>query len=82
MLRRNWSLPVLWTSRRPSYFGDIRANLPAITDRALSNALKQLESHQWVRRRIEPESRPPRARYQAINTGQKICAVIARTQIG
>ncbi|MGI9490212.1 MAG: winged helix-turn-helix transcriptional regulator, partial [Geminicoccaceae bacterium] len=58
--------------QKPRYFGEIKSRLVSITDRALSQSLKQLESHQWLHREIDTSSRTVRPRYQAANTGAKI----------
>jgi len=72
LLRRVWSLPVLSASREPRYFGEIKMQLQPITDRALSQSLKLLETHSWLRRDVETADWPARARYQAVNTGADI----------
>lgn len=76
LLRRAWSLPVLGASRKPRYFGEIKNQLSPITDRALSQSLKLLESHQWLQRHVETSGRPVRARYQAANAGADISQLI------
>ncbi|MEX3010307.1 winged helix-turn-helix transcriptional regulator [Hoeflea sp. TYP-13] len=77
LLRRAWSLPVLGASREPRYFGEIKTQLHPITDRALSQSLKLLETHRWLRRDVETSGRPFRARYQAANTGAEISRTIS-----
>lgn len=72
LLRRAWTVPVLITSRKPCYFGEIKSRLLPITDRALSQSLKSLEAHAWVRREIDADSRPARSRYLAVNAGAQI----------
>lgn len=69
LLRRAWTLPVLAVTGTPQHFSDIRAALPSITDRALSQALQLLHKRRWLRRRIAPSVRPPRPLYCAANTG-------------
>ncbi len=77
LLRRAWSLPVLSASRHPRYFGEIKTRLLPITDRALSQSLKLLETHQWLRRDVESSGRPLRARYRATDTGAEISRAIS-----
>ena len=77
LLRRAWSLPVLSASRQPRYFGEIKSQLPAITDRSLSQSLKLLETHRWLRRDVDSAARPLRARYQAAATGAEISRTIS-----
>ena len=76
LLRRAWSLPVLGASREPRYFGEIKSQLSPITDRALSQSLKLLESRRWLQREVDMTGRPARARYQAANAGADISRMI------
>ena len=77
LLRRSWTLPVLAVTRSPRRFGEIRAGLPGITDRALSLSLQGLEDQRWMRRAIAPDTRPARAFYQATGPGAQISALLA-----
>lgn len=76
LLRRTWTVPVLIVCQGPRYFGEIKSQLAPITDRALSQSLKQLESQAWLRREIETSSRPVRFRYQAASTGAEISQAV------
>lgn len=76
LLRRAWTLPVLAVSRQPKFFSQIKSDLPAITDRALSQSLKRLQGAKWLERRVDPEVHPPRAQYQAANAGAAISLVV------
>ena len=76
LLRRAWTVPILTVSQDPRYFGEIKSRLIPITDRALSQSLKQLETFKWLHREIETTSRPARARYLAIRTGAEISRAI------
>lgn len=77
LLRRSWTLPVLTTIHRPSHFNDIKRNLRTITDRALSQSLKAMETRSWVQRSVDEAARPPRSIYRAMNTGGLISSVTA-----
>ncbi len=72
LLRRRWTVPILAVLPTPRPFGALKQDLTPITDRALSQALKSLEHHRWLKRRIEPDSRPPRALYHATGKGDRI----------
>ncbi|MGI3167780.1 winged helix-turn-helix transcriptional regulator [Pseudooceanicola sp. C21-150M6] len=74
LLRRTWSLPILTVCQRPMYFGEIRGALPAISDRALSQGLKQLHGQDWLRRETETTCYPPRPVYLALGTGMEVAA--------
>ncbi|MEP3279377.1 MAG: winged helix-turn-helix transcriptional regulator [Stappiaceae bacterium] len=76
LLRRVWTVPVLAVSRQPQYFGEIKSHLGSITDRALSQSLKQLETQRWLNREIDTASRPARSVYQAANMGAQISQAI------
>ncbi|MEM1428693.1 MAG: winged helix-turn-helix transcriptional regulator [Pseudomonadota bacterium] len=69
LLRRVWTVPVLAVCQSPRHFGAIKADLAPITDRALSQTLKQLHLRNWVRRRTDGAEHPPRPLYQAANAG-------------
>ncbi len=77
LLRRAWNIPVLVVSQKPRYFTDIRNDLLSITDRALSQSLKQLEAQHWLLRKIDPDIRPTRPLYQASNVGACISQAIS-----
>lgn len=72
LLRLSWTLPVLTSLHTSSRFNDIKRSLPSITDRALSQSLKTMETRHWVCRSIDDMARPPRSIYTAVNTGQLI----------
>ncbi len=78
LLRRSWTLPILATLHRPRPFGEIRQTLGPITDRALSQSLRSMEAHDWVDRRVDETSRPPKPMYCAINRGTEINQVLQR----
>lgn len=69
LLRRIWTLPILTTLREPRHFSDIKRGLPAITDRALSQALRSMEERGWVSRSVSGEARPPRSLYCVTGVG-------------
>ncbi len=72
LLRRAWTVPILAVSTQPRFFSDLKKELPSITDRALSQSLKQLEDQHWVKRQINTNIHPPRALYLATNEGASI----------
>lgn len=72
LLRRAWTVPVLAVSRSPRSFTQIKTSLPAITDRALSQALRQLQGQSWIQRVVDTQAHPLRAQYHAVNTGLDI----------
>lgn len=78
LIRRSWTVPILAVCREPRFFGEIRAELAPITDRALSQSLKRLVSARWVDRRTDPALHPPRPVYRAANAGAEIGRALAR----
>ncbi len=77
LLRRAWTIPVLIASREPRHFADIKNKLIPITDRALSQSLKQLQEQHWIKRMVDTETRPLRPLYKATNTGALICRAVS-----
>lgn len=75
LLRRSWTLPVLVALHSPRHFVEIKRELPSITDRALSQSLKSMETRNWVDRQVDEFSRPPRSRYSAVSTGRALSDV-------
>lgn len=72
LIRRMWVLPLLAASDAPRPFGALTTALSPITDRALSQALRQLQSAGWIHRDVDITARPPRATYQSQSTGALI----------
>lgn len=77
LLRRSWTLPVLTAIHQPRHFNEIKRNLRTITDRALSQSLKMMETRSWVHRHIDEVARPPRSMYCAVKTGGLISSFAA-----
>lgn len=76
LLRRTWTLPVLAISQEPRYFSELKNELRTITDRALSQSIKQLLGQQWLQRKIDPDTYPPRPLYQTLGVGAQISRVL------
>ncbi len=72
LVRKNWTVPVLSVTARPTRFSEIKSSLGTITDRALSKSLGALEEREWIRRDIDLSQRAPFPIYSAINEGSKI----------
>ena len=77
LLRRAWTVPILSQMAGPNNFGAFKRQLPMITDRALSQSLKLLETHEWVARDVDVAARPPKPIYHAINQGALISQAAA-----
>ncbi|WP_298840677.1 helix-turn-helix domain-containing protein [uncultured Roseobacter sp.] len=72
LLRRMWTIPVLAVCQEPRYFSDIRTDLAPVTDRALSQTLKNLHARNWLQRNTDASLHPPRPAYMATNAGVAI----------
>lgn len=72
LLRRAWTVPVLVVSQKPRHFTDIKTELDSITDRALSQSLKQLQAQHWLQRTVDSAIIPTRPLYKAANVGAQI----------
>ena len=77
LLRRSWTVPVLACLHSMHHFAEIKYELLPITDRALSQTLKTMETRNWVCREVDVLTRPPRSRYAAISTGKLISEAAA-----
>ena len=77
LLRRTWTLPILALSAEPIHFGGLKNKLLPITDRALSQSLKQLEACSWMQREVDITQRPARSMYHAQSTGSQIAQLIS-----
>ncbi len=76
LIRRTWTVPVLTVIRQPQQFSQISRSLGRITDRALSQSLRQMEAHDWLTRSVDPQAYPPRPIYRAANLGLKIAEAV------
>lgn len=72
LIRKTWTLPILAVLGDECRFSQIKSVLPSITDRALSQALLQLEEQGWVRREIVLEGRHPYPSYRTVGVGVEI----------
>lgn len=60
---------MLWSlSEQPLYFADLAAAIPGISDRLLSNRLRELEAEGLVERTVHTGS-PPRVSYALSEAG-------------
>lgn len=81
LLRRAWTVPVLAVSREPLYFTDIKSELKSISDRALSQSLKQLLAHRWLQRSVDAATIPSRPLYEAADVGARISRAVSIERI-
>ncbi len=63
----------------PKHFGDFRCQLPQLSERLLSERLKELEEHGIVARTVL-ESRPVRVEYRLTDKGRDLEPVVRTIQ--
>ncbi|RMH25373.1 MAG: hypothetical protein D6693_08930 [Planctomycetota bacterium] len=77
-LGRKWSVPVLAAAGLgAARFGDYRGLLPGVTARALSQALRTLESADLVERCVVDDS-PPRSEHRLVRRGRGLASSAVR----
>ena len=74
--RRTWSLPILREAIPTSRYGEIRAELNPVTDRALSETLKMLGDNHWLDRIVDIEQSPPSVAYAPSGTGKVLTPIL------
>ena len=80
MLGKKWTgliLRVLMS--RPRRFGEFRAQVPQLSDRILSERLKELEECGIVERRVEP-TKPVTVEYRLSDKGRDLAPVVEAIQ--
>jgi DNA-binding HxlR family transcriptional regulator len=76
LIGRRWTGAILFVLRSGARrFGDIASAVPGLTDRMLSERLKELEAEGIVRRTVYPEM-PVRVEYQLTERGQALWPVL------
>ncbi|MFG3523694.1 winged helix-turn-helix transcriptional regulator [Nocardia nova] len=71
-----WKLHLMWVlGEGPQRFGRIRAMLPGVSEKVLTENLRHLESHGVVRREVFPEI-PPRVEYSLTPSGIDLAAAL------
>ena len=76
LLRKMWTVPLLAVAKRPRPFSELKRDLVPITDRALSNALRELQDQEWIDRSVDTVPRPPRPFYRVVNEGAQISRAV------
>lgn len=71
VLLRKWSVPVLAALADARRFSELRAELDAVSPRALALALQELEAAGLVKRDVVP-TRPPTTTYRPTAAGRRV----------
>ena len=75
-LSGRWKLSILNAiCDRPKHFGELRRSLGDITQKMLTQQLRQLEKDGLVQRTVHPEV-PPRVEYRLTPWGQALCPAL------
>lgn len=71
-----WKSPILYRLKKEKQrFSELKKSMPHISDRQLAAALRELEKHGMVTRKVYPEV-PPRTEYTLTPRGAKAIPVI------
>src|SRR5687767_9740387 len=76
LIGRRWSGAIIQILRqRPSRYAELRAAIPDITDRMLSERLRELEDEQIVARTVIPDT-PVRVEYSLTSKGRALAPAL------
>jgi DNA-binding HxlR family transcriptional regulator len=71
-----WKMPILWRLKdRVLRYGELRKNIPHITDKMLTSQLRQLEEEGFVNREVYPVV-PPKVEYSLTDRGKRAIEII------
>lgn len=71
-----WKMPILWRLKdRTMRYGELKKDIPRITDKMLSTQLRQLEEEGFILRKVFAEV-PPRVEYRLTPRGKRAIAMI------
>lgn len=71
-----WKMPILWRLKdRVMRYGELRKDIPHITDKMLTTQLRQLEKEGFVKREVYPVV-PPKVEYSITEKGKTAIPVI------
>ena len=71
-----WKVLILWAlAQRPCRFGELRRELPGITEKVLAAHLRELEADGVIRRIVYQEV-PPRVEYELSEYGESLRGIL------
>lgn len=71
-----WKMPILWRLRdKVLRFGELKKSMPKITDKMLTTQLRELETYEFITRKVYPVV-PPKVEYTITEKGLKVIPVI------
>nr|WP_280493083.1 helix-turn-helix domain-containing protein [Nocardia asiatica] len=76
VLNGKWKMLILWPlSERPHRFGELRRQVPGVTEKVLTTHLRELEADGIVHREVYDEV-PPRVEYSLTPLGEQLNAAL------
>ncbi len=73
-----WKAPILWRLRdQVRRYGELRKDIPHISDKMLTAQLKELERDGYIVRKVFAEV-PPRTEYSLTPRGQEVLEIITQ----
>jgi len=79
LARKSWTLPVLRTVAPIKRYGEIRAALNPVTDRALSQTLHAMVEQEWLLRTVDVDASPPGVSYVADGLGKRLSPILQQS---
>jgi len=79
LARKSWTLPVLRIITPEKRYGEIRAALNPVTDRALSQTLQGMVEQEWLQRAVDTLASPPSVSYAPEGLGKRLSPVLQRS---
>lgn len=71
-----WKMPILWRLKdRVFRFGELKKDIPHITDKMLTTQLRQLEAEGFISRKVYPVV-PPKVEYSITEKGRTAIPII------
>ncbi len=71
-----WKIPVLWRLKKdPKRYTELQKDIPHISQKMLTKALKELEADKIIQKKIYPKV-PPHTEYTLTEKGKKIISLI------
>ena len=71
-----WKMPIIWILKDGSQrYGELRKSLPKVTDKMLTQQLRELEADEIITRKVYPEV-PPKVEYSLTLLGKSVIPII------
>jgi len=73
----SWKVPILWhLSKGTKRFSQLRRDLPGVTQKMLTQQLRELERAGVVHRKVYPQV-PPKVEYSLTNRGRTLMPIVS-----